>query len=57
MAGPTGEHVGVDQRSEAKPTMAPVMDLTMASVKKRRVRYLDGSKSGGLLRPCSIVSD
>jgi hypothetical protein len=50
MAGPTGEHIGTDQRSEAKPTMAPVMDPTMASVKKRRTRYPEGSKSSGLRR-------
>jgi hypothetical protein len=47
MASPTGEFVGTDLRPKASPSMAPLMDPAMESVKEQMARYPDGSKSGG----------
>jgi hypothetical protein len=48
MAGPIGELAGANPRSGARPSMALVTDLAMASMKEHMARNLDGARSGGL---------
>jgi hypothetical protein len=48
MAGPTGELASANPRSGARPSMALLTDLAMASMKEHMARNLDGARSGGL---------
>jgi hypothetical protein len=48
MAKPTGELAGANPRSGARPSMALLTDLAMASMKEHMARNLDGARSGGL---------
>jgi hypothetical protein len=48
MARPTGELASANPRSGARPSMALLTDLAMASMKEHMARNLDGARSDGL---------